>query len=190
VKKMDEEGALALVFANTRRMPEKRAVDLVTIAKSIQYLVELYGSRKAVADKLCLSPEMIREFLTVLELPEPVRELVSSRHIDSLDVALEIHMLRDRDKQVAAAKRLADLPSKDVRDIRRLSQQADLSIEDATRIILEAKPKGLHIFVMDFDDDTYTALLRAARCRRMQPAELVREVVADWLRRDAEPDIQ
>ena len=183
---MDEESALALVFANTRRRPEKRAADLVTVAEGIRYLVELYGSRKAVADKVGLSSEMIREFLAVLELPEPVRELVSRRDIDRLDVALEIYMLRDRDKQVTAAKTVADLPSKDVRDIRRLAEQAGLSIEESKRIVLDAKPKGLHIFLMDFDDDTYKALVRAAGSRSVEPAELVREVVSDWLRREAE----
>lgn len=180
---MDEEGALALVYANTRRKPEKRVADLVAVAKAFEYLVDLYGSRKAVADKVDLSTEMVREFLTVLELPEDVRGLVSSRTIDRLDVALEIYMLKDRHKQVAAAKAIAGLPSKDVRDIRRVTEQANLPIEDSKRIVLEAKAKGLHIFVMDFDDETYDALLKAARDNDIEPAQLVTEVVGDWLRR-------
>ena len=180
---MDEEGALALIYANTRRRPEKRTADLVTIARAFEYLVDLYGSRKAVADKVELSTEMVREFLTVLDLPEEVRELVSTRTIDRLDVALEIYMLKDHDKQLAAARTISGLSSKDVRDIRRLAEQANMPIEESRQIVLQAKPEGLHIFVMDFDDQTYHALLEAARHTDMDPAELVRQVVVDWLRR-------
>lgn len=181
MKKLDEETALAIVFANTRR--KKRTADLITVAKSFEYLVKLYGSRKAVARKVGLSTEMIREFLTVLDLPGEVKKLVSSREIDKLDVALEIYMLKDPEKQSAAAKTIAALPSKDVRDIRRLAEQANLPIEESRRMVLESKPKGLHIFVMDFDDETYDALVEEARDSNTEPAELVRKVIVDWLRR-------
>ncbi|MCJ7667450.1 MAG: hypothetical protein MUP04_04055, partial [Anaerolineae bacterium] len=156
MKKLDEESALAIVFANTRR--KKRTADLITVAKSFEYLVKLYRSRKAVAEKVGLSTEMVREFLKVLSLPDQVKKMVSSREIDGLDVALEISMLEDAEKQIAAAKTIAGLPSKDVRDIRRLAEHADLPIEESKRMVLESKPKGLHIFVMDFDDETYDAL--------------------------------
>lgn len=178
---MDEESALAIVFANTRR--KKRTADLITVAKSFEYLVRLYESRKAVAEKVGLSTEMVREFLTVLELPEEVKKLISSREIDRLDVALEIYMLKDPKKQVTAAKTIGGLPSKDVRDIRRLAEHANVPIEESKRMVLESKPKGLHIFVMDFDDETYDALLEEARNMDAEPAELVRKLVIDWLRR-------
>jgi hypothetical protein len=126
---------------------------------------------------------MIREFLKVLNLPGEIKTLVSSREIDRLDVALEISMLEDAEKQIAAAKTIAGLPSKDVRDIRRLAQQANLPIKESKKMVLESKPKGLHIFMMDFDDETYDALVEEARDSNSEPAELVRKVVTDWLRR-------
>ena len=74
-KKLDEESALAILFANTRR--KKRKEDLITIARAFEYLVNLYGSKEAVAKRVGLSTEMIREFLTVLKLPREIQKLVT-----------------------------------------------------------------------------------------------------------------
>lgn len=183
--KLDEETALAIVFANTRR--KRRTADLITVAESFEYLVKLYGSRKAVAQKVGLSTEMVREFLKVLTLPDEVKELVVNRQIDRLDVALEISMLKDPNEQIAAAKTVANLSSKDVRDIRRLAQRADLPIEESKRMVLDSKPKGLHIFIMDLDDETYSAIIGEAKSRDVEPAEMAKKIIIDWLARRRRP---
>jgi len=58
---LDEETALAIVFANTRRRPENRAENLITVAQAFKYLVNLYDSVAAAAKRADLSPEMVRE---------------------------------------------------------------------------------------------------------------------------------
>jgi len=181
MKKLDEETALSILFSNTKR--KKRGADLITIAESCEYLVKLYGSQKAVAERVGLSTEMIREFLTALKLPEEVQELISDRRIDSIDVVREISVLKDPSKQIAAAKVFVSSLSKDVRDIKRLIKDADLPIGKAKEVVSESKPKGLHIFMMDFDDETYQALIEHAKAAKVKPAELVREIVTDWLER-------
>lgn len=183
MKRLNEDTALSVLFANTRR--KRRSVDLVTLGKNCDYLVELYGSRKHVAEKLGLSTEMIREFLTVLKLPKKVQKLVSERVIDSLDVVREISSIEDKDKQIAAAEALVNTSSKDVRDIKSLVARANLSVDEAKRVIYDAKPKGMHIFVVDFDDETYRGIVEKARISNTSPAELVRGVVIDWLKRKA-----
>ena len=72
MRELDEATALSILFSNTKR--KKRDADLLTIAKSCDYLVKLYGSQKAVADKIGLSSEMVREFLTTLRLPSEVQQ--------------------------------------------------------------------------------------------------------------------
>lgn len=83
MQKLDEISALQIVFANIRR--KKRKENLVNIAKAFEYLVKNYGSLKAVAEKVGISAEMIRQFLSVLKLPVEVQELFSKREIDSVD---------------------------------------------------------------------------------------------------------
>lgn len=182
MKAFDEQSALSILFSNTRR--KKRATDLLTIAQSCEYLTQLYGSQKAVAEKVGLSTEMIREFRKLLSLSQPVRHLISTRQIDRLDVAYRISMLDDPARQIAAAKAVANLQlSKDVRDVIRLAESADLPLEESKRMILESKPKGLHIFIVDFDDRTYEALTKEARAYDVDAADLVKAIVADWLDR-------
>ena len=37
------------------------------------------------------------------------------------------------------------------------------------------------MFILDFDDDTYKSIMKKARALRKDAAELVREIVIDWL---------
>ena len=181
MKTLDEETALSILFANTKR--KKRNKDLITIAESCEYLTKLYGSQKAVAEKVGLSTEMIREFLATLKLPEEVQKLISDRKIDSIDIVREISVLRDPSKQIAAAKIFADSLSKDVRDIKRLIKDTSLPVAEAKKAVMESKPKGLHIFMMDLDDETYRAVVEQAKNMKVKPAELVRQIVLDWLQK-------
>ena len=177
---LDEESALAILFANTKR--KKRSENLLTVAQSCEYLVKLYGSQKAVAEKIGLSTEMIRQFLSVLKLPKEVQKLVSDRQIDRIDIVKEISALKDPKTQIEAAKSFINPLSKDVRDIKRLVKDANLPVEEAKATILDLKPKGLHVFIMDFDDEMYNAINAHAKSLKVKPAELVREIVKDWLK--------
>ena len=181
VKKLNEKTALATVFSNIRR--KRRDEDLVTIAEAFDYLIGLYGSQIATSKKIGLSTEMIRQFLSVLKLPLQVQEFFRAREIDSVDVAKELLALRDKSKQIVAASALVYSPSKDVRDIRRVLKGKDTSIAEAKKMILELKPKGLHIFVVDFDEETYTKIRKEAKAGRMKPPEFLRKIVTDYLKK-------
>jgi len=180
MKKLDEETALSILFSNTKR--KKRSADLLTIARSCDYLARLYGSQQAVADKIGISAEMIREFLTALKLPMEVQKSVSERKIDRVDVVREISALGDPEKQIAAAEALIHTPSKDIRDIKRLVKKAGASIQDAKRVVTEGRPQGLHVFVVDFDEAVYRGIAVQAKSLQTTPAELVKGIVIDWLR--------
>jgi len=184
MKKLDEETALSILFANTKR--KKRKTDLLTIAKNCDYLVKLYGSQKAVAEKVGLSSEMIREFLVVLKLPKKIQDLVSERKIDSIDIVREISALKEPSRQIVASEAFINSLSKDVRDIKRLMKDANVSVKNAKKAVLDAKPEELHIFVMDFDDEMYQAIIENAKASRVKPTELVRGIVMDWLKQKQE----
>ena len=184
---LDEETALSILFANTRR--KKRSVDLVTLAQACQYLVKLYGSQKAVADRLGLSTEMIREFLMTLKLPEQIQRLTADRRIDRLDIVRELASLPDEDSQLEAAQTIVSCSSKDMRDIKRLVKHGGLAVSEAKKAVSEAKPKGFHIFLIDLDDETYKALLRLAKDGEEKPAELAKRIINAWVseRVDGDP---
>lgn len=185
MNELDEETALSIIFANTKR--KKRSVDLLTVARSFEYLVDLYGSQKAVAERVALHSEMIRQFRSLLRLPPEVHDLIAKRQIDKLDVAYRIAMIKDPAQQFAAAQAVADLPqSKDVRDVIRLVTKGGSSAEESKRKVIEAKPKGMHIFVMDFDDKVYTAINQQAKKMGVSPAQLVKGIVEEWLHSQGE----
>jgi hypothetical protein len=180
VNELDEETALSVIFANTKR--KKRSEDLLTIARCIDYLVNLYGSQDKVAERVGLHSEMIRQFKTLLKLPAEVQNLIADREIDKLDVAYRIAMIKDPSKQTDVARAVADLhQSKDIRDVIRLVTKAGYSAEESKKKITEAKPQGLHIFVMDFDDKAYMAINQEAKRMDVSPAQLVKQIVEEWL---------
>jgi len=179
MRKFDEDGALAVVFANTRR--KKRTEDLTVVADAFEFLARSYGSNQAVAKKVGLSAEMVREFRKLCGLSEPVKQLVRSRAIDNLDVAYRIAMVTDARTQLAMAKEATGLQSDDVRDVRRLVSRTGLTPASSKRKVIASKLKGLHVFMMDFDDAQYREILRQARLRNLDPAEMVKRVIADWL---------
>lgn len=179
--KLDEKTALAIIFANTRRKPPSRKEDILTIAKCFDFLEGLYKSRKAVIEKVDLSNEMIRQFLTALKLPKEIQNMIAQRKIDSVDAVRNLATIDGRDKQIETAKLYASLQSKDARDINRIIKGGKISTKEAKKIIDKTKPKGFHVFVMDFDDDTYKTIIRVASSRKTKPAELVKKIVTDWL---------
>ncbi len=177
----DEETALSILFTNTKR--KKRSVDLITIAESCEYLTKLYGSQKEVAKKVGLSTEMIREFRIPLRLPKEFRDLILNKKIDSIDIVKEIAVLKDTSQQIAMARNIANIPSKDIRDIKRLVISSKLPIKESKRIILESKLKGLHILIIDVDDATYRVLRQYSKNKKVKSAELVKNIVTEWARR-------
>ncbi|MHC4400857.1 MAG: hypothetical protein ACYTG0_14365 [Planctomycetota bacterium] len=180
MKALNEQTALAIVFANTKR--KKRTEDLITVAEAFDHLVKLYGSQRATAKKVGFrSPEMVREFLKILSLPAEVKQLVRARKIDRLDVAYRISMLAGREEQIKAARESAGLSTDDMRDVKRLISTAGMSAEESKKKVLESRLRGLHVFVMDFDDEEYKQVISEARRKRMDPAELVKQVVIKWL---------
>ena len=186
MKEYNPDIDLALVIANTKRKPGTRVKDIITIAKAIERLVKYYGSKEKLGKVVDLSSEMIREFLTALKLPKEVQKMIEKRKIDKIDVVRKIATFTEAPEQMNAAEVFATLSSDEARDILRLVKTTGVSIEEAKRVILEAKPKGFHIFMIDFDDEIYRALLELSKKHNIKPAELVRNIIIDWLKQDKE----
>lgn len=181
-KQSDEESALSIVFSNTKR--QKRATDLVTVARAFQYLSQLYGSQKEVSKKVGLSPEMVREFLSILRLPKEVQDLIQKRKIDSIDIAKQLSSIRDPDSQIALAQQISMLSTDDVRDVRRMVTGKNMSVDDAIKCVISAKPVNVNLFVLDLEAEDYQILISKATEKKITPADLAKEVLAEWLHGD------
>jgi len=177
----DEDGARAIVFANTRR--KRRTQDLITVAEAFDLLAGLYGSSQAVAGKVGLSAEIVREFRCLLRLSEPVRELVRQRRIDRLDAAYRLAMIEDPVAQLEAARQAAGLTTDEIRDVRQLLHREGLSVADATVRVRESRLGTLHVFLIEVRDADYERIARLARGQGLEAAELVRDVVVGFLAR-------
>jgi len=177
---MDEETALAIIFANTKR--HKRVVDLLTIAESFEYLRSIYRTQEEVAKKTDLSREMVREFLQILNLPSDIKNLIKLRKIDSVDKAYRLSKVKDQTSLNTIVNRLSSLQTHDVRDVVSTTEEnAGISIDSATDVVLKSKPKNLHVFILDLSDNDYKKLVSAARLNNHSPAGLVKRIVEKWL---------
>jgi len=108
-----------VLIANTRRT--KRALPLTDLAHWLNIAVRKLGSYPAVADRIGLSPHMLRQFSTITRLNPKAQALFSLRKLDSVDAVVHLAMLPAKE-QVAMAEALAtrDIDTKDLRAAIRL----------------------------------------------------------------------
>jgi hypothetical protein len=182
MNEIDEDLALSILFANTKR--KKRELDLLTIAKSTDFLVNLYGSQKVVAEKIGLSNEMIRKFLLPLAFPKDIQKIIQDRHIDSIDVINEISSIKEKDIQISLFKELKNIPAKDVRDIVRILKNSNLSVHEAKKTILNQRVKHIHFFMLDLNDDEYKVIIKKSKEQKIDPAIFVKNLLINGLKRN------
>lgn len=180
-KKIDEETALAVLFANLKGKKKK---DYITTAKCCRYLRKQYGSLKKVADKVGISSEIIREFDSLLDLPKEVQQLISKRLI-KLDTGYRISMrIEGAEKQTEIAKAVLDLGAFDARNVIEYARKnPKLSAEECKRRVLKSKTvtEKLHVFILPFPEETFQKLKATSKELKMAPENLVRKIVEEWL---------
>lgn len=69
------------------------------------------------------------------------------------------------------------MPSKEVRDIELLISNTGLTPKKSKRIVFESRLKGLHVFIMDFEDQEYNEILEQSRKAKLPPPEYVKKIV-------------
>lgn len=179
---MNEESALATIYRNTRR--HKRVVDLLTLAECFEFLRSIYPTQEETAKKTDLSREMVREFLQILTLPKFVKDLIKCRKIDSIDTAYRLSKIRDENTLRNLVDKLLDVQTHDVRDIvSSMRENVGLSIDSAKEIVLKNKPRDIHFFIIDFSEKDYRRLCSLAKDIESSPAELIKRIVDNWLRK-------
>lgn len=184
---LDEEKALAILFVNLKGSKKK---DYLATAKACRFLRKIYGSFAKVAEKVGVSSEIIREFDSLVDLPEEVKEIVSKRAI-RLDTGYRISTkLQGKERQVAIAKAVADLNAFDARAIIEYAEKnPDMPASQVKSQVLGSKTvtERVHVFVLPLAEETFQALRTEATKMKTKPEELVKKIIQKWLLERLQP---
>lgn len=133
------EKALVCLVGSTRR--NRRAKNLLYVAKELKIAEKLLGSRRAVAKQIRLSEEMLREFASVMKLDKSVMQMVKDKLLTSVDVAYRVSMLNKSDQlKVAQAYVKKDLSGKDVKEVVALwKKNTKCTVEEVVRRIKSSR---------------------------------------------------
>jgi hypothetical protein len=100
--------AVSELIGCTRR--KRRPKSIVEIADVIEFLRAKLGTYKVVAQRVGVSTEMLREFRGVRDLVPEIRQMVSKRVIDSVDLVYRISKLRP-ETQAAIVRQVLEGPN-------------------------------------------------------------------------------
>jgi hypothetical protein len=137
--------ALGKVIANTKRV--RRKLSLVELAQWIETARRGLGGLRAVAERVGLSEEMLRQFATVNSLSPKVKKLVAERKIDRVDVAHRLSKLDPAEQyQVARLVAAGELDSDDVRAVITLRRSAPkIDIRDVVERVRSSRNIKEHV---------------------------------------------
>lgn len=115
--------ALAVLIACTRT--KKRPLPLTDIAGWLDVAVHNLGGLGPVAERIGITPKMLKLFSRVDELTPSVRALFSSRKLDSIDAANHLSMLPPSEQlKLARALARGDIDTSDVRAVVELRKRS------------------------------------------------------------------
>jgi len=156
--------ALAILILSTHS--KKRPLPLTEIAKWLNVAVSKLGSYSAVADRIGLSPQMLRQFSHTSRLTKSVQKLFQSRCLDSIDAVTHLAMLPEQEQEViAAALASGGIDTSDIRAVVQLRRSRESEpIDRLLKQIKESKTKQEYVaeFVVH-DGRDYTSIMNAFR---------------------------
>jgi len=182
---MDKEKALAICFTNLKGCKDK---DLVGTAEALRFLKNLpeYRTNEKVGQAVGVSGEMVREFLAIFKLPEPIQSLFRQRQLKRLEQVRRLWQLARKEPSLLedAAQAISTLSAWDGRDlIDLILRHPQMPIEEAKRAVLESKTvkeREFHVIAI-LKEEEYKKLAAESRKRKIAVDVLVTNIVTGWL---------
>ena len=164
-------------------------------ARALRYLKSLpeFGSNRSVAEQVGVSGEMVRQFISLLDLPPAVHEFMSQRKLGLEHGRRLWELQRSRSSIVEdAAVAMVPLSAMEARDlVEYLKRDPSASVEEALRGLEDAKPQVTqgHLICALANDKEFRSLTDHAQSRGLTVNDLVTEIARQWLARyDDEPN--
>ena len=188
---LDKNEALAICFRNLKGTKTK---ELLLAAQALKYLRGLpeFNSNKRLGEAVGVSGEIVRQFISLLELPPSVQSYLE-RGALGLEQGRRLWQLNRKRPSIVdeAARTMDSMTAMESRDfIEYLIRTPTASVPDGLKAIDAAKQKILHEYHIDaiLDEKAYRSLEAQARKRRIRVNDLVSIVINRWLEEDS--DIQ
>ncbi len=181
MKRIQEEKLIAELFLNIKNRRKKS--NPLRIAEICKILSEKYGSPKKLAEKLDVSYETIRSFLKLLELPEPVQQLIKNGKI-GFDVGQRIARIPSPKKQIEVAKSVIGLNAHDAREvIQYIIRQPNASPQSVKKRLLRHKKKNYTILLLPLEEELYEKLKEKSKSKNISVESLILELIKGRLRK-------
>ena len=179
----------AIVLANVQGPKDK---EYLATADAFEFVKKScgYGSNARVAARYegLIGAEMVREFLSLLALPETVQQMLENREL-TLEHGKKLRQLQRHRPDVVeeASKAMADLSAHDSRDfVAHLLNYPQLPVTEVKSQVLASKTQRHREFhvVAILDEPDFRALQRRARREGKETSALVTTLIRNWLHKD------
>ena len=186
---LDKNEALAICFRNLKGA---RTKDLLLTARALKYLKALpeFSSNKSLGDSLGVSGEIVRQFITLLDLPPYVQSYLEQGKL-GLEQGRRLWQLnRTRPSIVEdAARAMVSMTAMEARDlVEYLVRTPTASVPDGLGALDVAKPIISNEYHVDaiLDEKAFRLLSAQARKKRVRVNDLVSIVINRWLEEESD----
>ena len=182
---MNKEEALAVCFSNLKGSKDK---ELFRTAKALQYLRNLpeYNTNDKVGKAVGVSAEIVREFLTILRLPNNIQVLFEQKKLRSLEQARRLWQLArirsDILEETVAA--ISDMTAWDARHlIDFIIKNPDKPVKEAKGVVLNSKTITEHEYhvIALLSEIEYQQLSQISHRKKVPVDALVTSIIQNWL---------
>jgi hypothetical protein len=139
--------------------PKKKRDNWISIAEKCEKVIETYGSIEKGAEKLGISYELLRSIITLLTLPQPVKEMIRNGEI-LYDAAQRLARIKNAGRQIEVANVIKGLPSHRQREIIQYAAKYPGTGLGSfkKRVARRTKIEKIHIAIIPIDNKTYAKL--------------------------------
>lgn len=179
-----EKRCLAILSLNLGGK-KKKLLDPIRIADCCEYLANLYGSNKKVAEKIGRTAKLIGQFRSLLKLPDSVKLLIKYNKI-GIDAGSRIASLRNVQDQKEIAELVVkhNLHSQEIRyAVFIKNRNPKMTINECVRLLLKSRPivKRRHLIITGIKSATLQRLHQESEQYGVSPHDLIKEIVGRLL---------
>jgi hypothetical protein len=184
LKGMDETTADAILLANFKGS-KKKPSDLLTIARATRFKIRQWRSVRKVAEAFGVSAQQVREFNSLLDLPQDVQTLFKG-HRTGVSKWYEVSKLSDPKRQSEVGRFVVNMGVIDTRAVvDYIRRHPEEPTEACVQKVLESKTviEDIHIIVVPLKQETFHALHEESRKLNIPLENLASNLIEQGLKR-------